>query len=208
MHIQETGKRRSEFFRSTSTISNLIILPEGTCCHRAAQYFLTEIVSMTQLDTIDIITVASFSKGKEKLEQMKSGEGALMLIPDINEANRLVMQAPGWNWVPDLSFPLPNPPLHFAKINTATMPGHSNRCATIPELQPLLKSNPHFKEPSNFEFYNVLTTQDAVRAVLEDEANYCITNETGMTKSKNRLKSVLQLQQMTVFWKLFYYKPI
>lgn len=209
MQVQETGKLQSEFFRSGGTISNLIILPEGTCCHRAAQYFLSEIISTRRLaETVEIIMVASFHKGKEKLEQMEGGEGTLMLIPDISEANRLVMQTPGWNWNPSFSFPLPNPPLHFARTTTATMSSHPNRCATIPELQPLLTNNPHFKEPSNFEFYDVLTTQDAVRAVLESEATYCITNEAGMTRSKNRLRSVLQLQQMTVFWKLFYYKPI
>ncbi len=208
MHIQESGKLQSEFFRFTSSIRNLIILPEGTCCHRAAQYFLSEIVSARQsVASVEIITVASFAQGKDKLEQMTGGEEILMLIPDINEANKFVMQVPGWNWVPNLSFALPNPPLHYAKANTTTASNYLNRCATIPELHPLLKNNPQFNEPSNFEFYDVLTTQDAAMAVLEGQANYCITNEAGLTKSKNRLNSVLRLQQMTVFWKLFYYKP-
>ncbi len=199
MHIQEAGKPPSNVFRSAGAISNLIILAEGTCCHRAAQYFLSNIVSARQLvDTVNIITVASFAKGIEKLEQMDDDEGTLMLIPDINEANRLVMEAPGWNWVPGLSFSLPNPPLYFAKTSAINMPSHLHRCATIPELQLLLKNSPRFEEPSGFEFYDVLTTQDAVRAVLEGEATYCITNEAGITKSQNRLQSVLQLQQMTI----------
>lgn len=194
MHVQETDGLQSELFRSHSTISNLIILPEGTCCHRAAQYFLSKIVSAKQLiNAVEVITVASFYKGKEKLEQIQGGECTLMLIPDISDANRLIMQTPGWNWDPNLSFPLPNPPLYFAKANTATVSGGSNRCATITGLQALLKNDPEFKQPENFEFYNVLTTQDAAIAAIKGEARYCITNEAGISKSKNRLQSVLQL---------------
>ena len=187
------------------TVNQLVVLPGGTCCHRAAQYFLTKVLTLDLIaDTIQIITVASFWEGKAKLEQMNTGIGTGMLVPDISEVNRLITESAGWNWEPKLSFPLPNPPLYLSQSKVPSYPQY--RCATIPDFQPLLNNDLRFEKPENSQFYDVLTTQDAAIAVIEGNADYCITNEAAMIKSKGRLNPIFQLRHMTIFWKLFYYK--
>ena len=180
---------------------HLYILPEGTCCYRAAQHF-----AQTTPSNPEMVVVASFYDGMNRLKELGGGdEGNYLLVPDISEANAVITEAPGWSWEPSLSFALENPPLHYAKSKRSTVPNHQNRCASIPALQPLLENNPMFARPEMFEFHDVHSTQEAAIAAIEGEAGFCITNQSGLDKAKGKLDSILTLKHMTVFWKLFRY---
>lgn len=187
---------------SSSVINHLYVLPEGTCCFRAALH----LAKSNAKPPPEFIIAASFYEGMSKVKDASGGpEGSYLLVPDISEANAVITEAPGWNWSPELSFALPNPPLHYAKSKGATVPNHQSRCASIPALRPLLLNDPRFQKPEKFEFHDVHSTQEAAIAATEGEAGFCITNEEGLKKAKRELSSILVLKPMTVFWKLFYY---
>lgn len=181
--------------------THLVVLPKGTCCHRAADWLQRDRKFRGKLTE-----VTSFYEGRRLLEE-KPSISASLLIPDIAEINPILTEAPGWDWV--YSFALANPPLFLAKSKKPVTPSLRGRCFTIPALRPLLEGDTQFQQqsfPSGFQCADSTSTFAAAEATAEGGAGYCVTNKECLDRFQ--LIPVFQLKQMKVIWKIFTFKPI
>lgn len=186
-----------------SALKTLVVLPEGTCCHRAALYFLKKIYPHGA--AVSLMAVNSFYEGMETCKKLDQGRSVGILIPDINEVNGVITWSQGFSCRKDLSFYLANPPLHFAVSAISTTPAHHGRCSSIPALRSALERNPDFQHPDGFKFHDVHTTQEAALAAAEGESQYCLTNEAGLKRAGKRLRSILKLKKVDIHWKIFHF---
>jgi hypothetical protein len=191
------------YLPAMSDLKTLVILPEGTCCHRAALYFLKSFYKHSA--AVSLVTVNSFYEGMETCEKLDQGRAVGILIPDISEVNGVITWTQGFSCRKDLSFYLANPPLHFAASTISTPPAHRGRCSTIPALRSALENDPDFRRPDGFKFHDVHTTQEAAIAAAEGESHYCLTNEAGLKRAGKRLRSILKLKEVDVHWKVFHF---
>ena len=187
------GKHCAPPFRRRLPRSHRVMtLEPGTCCFRAASYFIEHAFE----EQPDLVVVPTFAEGILRA----SGHPAdIVLLPHVHETCGRLTTDIDWHQIVDLTFPYENPPLLLAR-RPGVVANTPLRCATIHRLKTLLDDN----ETAAFQFAIVDTTQDAARACASPAGpEVCVTNQHGA--ERYGLDVVRVLKHMTIWWLPFRY---
>jgi len=168
-------------------VKEIASLEEGTCTDRAVGVFVNEVGQRFFETDPAIIHKPTFA---EMIEYTRTHPGAITFIPHLRtDLNAALTYVAHWRDLPEMVFPLKNPPLYLADGGEKTT---GKRCAALPILRNLIR------ESLELVFIDAHSTQDAARKVQAGEADLCVTNEHGVEAHGLRIRE--QLKEMCIFW--------
>ncbi len=193
------GATLNKFDKSfLENIEEIHCLEEGTCSHRATQYFLKNIGDQgSHLKTHEWPSFYMAEDGAKK-ENTRS----IILVPHFHHMIFLELTySDHWKFHQEIHLTIPNPPLYLASKEKPKQK-HRSPCTAVQQLKKLLLPE-DLIDPSDIN--DAENTQRAALDVYNKKAKTCITNEHAL--KKHGLFAIRTLRKLNLMWLCFEHCP-